>query len=348
MRREAPRSLRSLSARYQQGLDGRHYEVIVVENGSDPDQRLGAALVEGFGSHFRYIDMGDDATPSPVPAMNRGLAKSKGRALALMIDGAHVLTPRVLHYGLAGLEAYGPAVVATQAWYVGPGQQGDVMRAGYDQAVEDALFEQIALAGGRLPALRDRPLRRRSRLVRRSVGEQLPLRAPHPDSSRSGGLDEAFAMPGGGYSNLDLYERLAVEPRGASGHHPRRGVVPPAARRHHHQPAGSPRAAATRPLLRQPLRGPPRSAVHGPGEADPLRGWLPQRLGQAVARPANDRQRLRCRPPPRRDRWPGAGDARPCGRRPARRVHHRIPPEPGLGRDAAGWATSCPTRRPTS
>ena len=51
MRREAPRSLRSLSPRYQQGLDGRHYEVIVVENGSDPDQRLGAALVEGFGSH---------------------------------------------------------------------------------------------------------------------------------------------------------------------------------------------------------------------------------------------------------------------------------------------------------
>ena len=84
--------------------------------------------------------------------MNRGLAESRGRALALMIDGAHVLTPRVLHYGLAGLEAYGPAVVATQAWYVGPGQQGDVMRAGYDQAVEDALFEQIAMAGRRLPA----------------------------------------------------------------------------------------------------------------------------------------------------------------------------------------------------
>jgi hypothetical protein len=45
--------------------------------------------------------------------------------------------------GLSGLDAYGPAVVATQAWYIGPGQQGDVMRAGYDQAVEDARFTQI-------------------------------------------------------------------------------------------------------------------------------------------------------------------------------------------------------------
>ena len=75
--------------------------------------------------------------------MNRGLAESRGRAVALMVDGAHVLTPGVLRHGLAGLEAYDPAIVATQAWYVGPGQQGDVMRAGYDQAVEDALFKQI-------------------------------------------------------------------------------------------------------------------------------------------------------------------------------------------------------------
>jgi len=211
MRREAPRSLRSLSPRYQQGLDGRRYEVIVVENGSAPDQRLGAPLVEGFGSQFRYIDMGDDATPSPVPAMNRGLAKSKGRVLALMIDGAHVLTPRVLHYGLAGLEAYGHAVVATQAWYVGPGQQGDVMRAGYDQAIEDALFEQIAWPDdgyrlfeiGHFVGDRD---------WFDGLWESNCLFVPRTLTEQAGGLDEAFAMPGGGYSNLDLYERLSASP----------------------------------------------------------------------------------------------------------------------------------------
>jgi cephalosporin hydroxylase len=211
MRREAPRSLRSLTPRYQQGLEGRRYEVIVVENGSDPDQRLGAQLVEDLGRPFRYIDMGTDATPSPVAAMNRGIAESRGRAVALMVDGAHVLTPGVLCNGLAGLEAYEPAIVATQAWYVGPGQQGDIMRTGYDQAVEDALFEQIGWPtdGYRLFE------------VGHFVGdrdwfdglwESNCLFVPRSLLGQVGAFDEAFAMPGGGYCNLDLYERLASTP----------------------------------------------------------------------------------------------------------------------------------------
>jgi cephalosporin hydroxylase len=211
MRREATRSLRSLTRRYQQGIDDRTFEVIVVENGSDPTRRLGGEMVEHFGRRFRYIDMGADASPSPVPAMNRGLAESRGRNLALMIDGAHVLTPRVLHYGLAGLEAYTPAVVATQAWYIGPGQQGDVMRSGYDQTVEDALFEQI-----RWPADGYRLFEIGHFTGDRDwfdgLWESNCLFAPRSMLEQIGGLDEGFAMPGGGYCNLDLYERLASAP----------------------------------------------------------------------------------------------------------------------------------------
>ena len=60
-----------------------------------------------------------------------------------MIDGAHVLTPGVLSFGMKALSTYAPAVVATQQWYVGPGQQGDAQQAGYDQRVEDRLFDAI-------------------------------------------------------------------------------------------------------------------------------------------------------------------------------------------------------------
>src|SRR4029079_18080401 len=63
MRREAARSLHALSRVYQQGVTGLDYEVIVVENGSDPEQRLGEEFVRGFGPEFRYVDIGDDATP---------------------------------------------------------------------------------------------------------------------------------------------------------------------------------------------------------------------------------------------------------------------------------------------
>ena len=44
MRREAARALHALSRAYQEGIDDVAYEVVVVENGSDDDQRLGAGF----------------------------------------------------------------------------------------------------------------------------------------------------------------------------------------------------------------------------------------------------------------------------------------------------------------
>ena len=60
-----------------------------------------------------------------------------------MIDGAHVLTPGALHYGMLGLSTYSPAVVSIQQWYVGPGEQNETVSKGYDEDYEDRLFEQI-------------------------------------------------------------------------------------------------------------------------------------------------------------------------------------------------------------
>jgi cephalosporin hydroxylase len=211
MRREAGRTLHSLSRAYQEGLEGTSYEVIVLENGSDEAQRLGAAFVRDFGPEFRYIDLVADASPSPVRALNQGIAASRGRNLALMIDGAHVLTPGVLRFGLRGLATYAPAIVATQQWYVGPGQQGEAMDDGYDQAYEDRLFGRIQWPsnGYRLFEIGhfvgerdwlDGVWESNCMFVRRTQLEQV------------GGFEERFTVPGGGYANLELYERLGSSP----------------------------------------------------------------------------------------------------------------------------------------
>ncbi len=211
MRREAARTLESLSRAYQRGIDDLRYEVVVVENGSAPEERLGEAFVTGFGPEFRYLDLGAEADPSPAVALNRGIAASRGSAVGLMIDGAHVLSPGVLRYAVTGLEAYAPAVVATQAWYVGPGQQGEAMRSGYDQAFEDELFKKISWPsdGYRLFEI--------SHLIGdrdwlEGLWESNCLFATRSQIQQVGGFDEGFAMAGGGYTNLDLYERLGSSP----------------------------------------------------------------------------------------------------------------------------------------
>jgi cephalosporin hydroxylase/GT2 family glycosyltransferase len=211
MRREAERTLQSLSRSYQRGVEDLEYEVLVLDNGSDPDQRLDRDFVAAFGPELRLVDPAGDPHRSPTAALNAGIAAARGEALALMIDGAHVLTPGVLTFGMKALHTYAPAVVATQQWYVGPGQQGDAQHAGYDQGVEDRLFARIdwPVDGYRLFEI-GHFIGERDWFD--GIVESNCLFVPRKLLEQVGGFDEGFTMPGGGYANLDLFERLALSP----------------------------------------------------------------------------------------------------------------------------------------
>lgn len=211
MRREAARTLHSLSRAYQEGIDDLTYEVIAVENGSPADRLLGEDLVTSFGPEFRYIDLGDDASPTPATALNHGIRASAGAAVALMVDGAHVLSPGVLRHAATALRSHDRAVVAVQPWYLGPGQQGEAMRDGYDQAEEDALLERVGWPTHGY-GLFEIAHFQGDRDWLDGLWESNCLIVPRALLEQVGGYDEGFDTPGGGYTNLDVYERLAAAP----------------------------------------------------------------------------------------------------------------------------------------
>lgn len=210
MAREAVRTLQSLSRTYQRDIDDLDYEVIVIDNGSHEDQRLTQDQVSAYGPEFRLITL-DDAKPSPTVALNRGIDESRGRAVAVMIDGAHVLTPGVFRHAMAAMDTYEPAVVAIQQWYVGPGQQGDAQQAGYDQTAEDRLFRTV-----RWPTDGYRLFEIGHFIGDRDwfdgIIESNCLFAPRALLEQVGGFDDAFDVAGGGYANLELFERLHAHP----------------------------------------------------------------------------------------------------------------------------------------
>src|SRR5262245_57449997 len=208
MAREAPRTLHSLSTEYQDRLAADDYEVIVVENGStDP---LDPEHVRGFAGNFRYFYLAG-AGPSPAPAVNFGLREARGAVVGVMIDGARIATPGLLHSALLGAGLYPRAIVASLGWYLGSENQRVSASRGYNQATEDALLERIGWPkdGYRLyeiATLDD------SSSWFQSIHESNALFMRKDLWTEIGGMDELFDCPGGGLVNLDTLCRACEIP----------------------------------------------------------------------------------------------------------------------------------------
>jgi hypothetical protein len=210
--REISRTLLSLSASYQRSISADDYEIIVIDNGSNPP--LPQSLISGLAGNFRLIRI-DPALPSPAQAMNLGMAEARGQIIGIMIDGARIVTPGFLHFARHGANLYENAIVATLGWYLGRDFQRRAMNSGYDKARENALLKSINWPedGYRLfeiGALDEScidgwfyPLQESNALFMR-----------RPMWNLIGEFDERFNAPGGGFLNLDIYRR-AVEVPGA-------------------------------------------------------------------------------------------------------------------------------------
>ncbi len=213
MRREAPRTLESLSPGYQAGVAASDYEVIVVENGSsaklDPEQ------VRACGENFSYHDLAA-APASPARALNTGVARSRGTYVGLMIDGARMVTPGLLRRALDGLRSCDEPLVGTLGFHLGSDLQNRSVGRGYDRSQEDRLlagidwpadgyrlFEIATFAGSSKRGWFEPPAESNCLFMGRRLFDRL------------GGFDEAFDLPGGGLVNHDFYRR-ATETAGTT------------------------------------------------------------------------------------------------------------------------------------
>ena len=80
MRREVRRTLKTLTAEYQD-IRRDCYELIVVENGSS--EPLGEASVSAIDPSFQYR-WSEPGDPSPAAAINAAVRQSRGEAVAVL------------------------------------------------------------------------------------------------------------------------------------------------------------------------------------------------------------------------------------------------------------------------
>ena len=221
------------------------------------------------------------------------------------------------------------------------------MRSGYDQEYEDELFEQIEWPrdGYRLfdigHFVGDRDWFD-------GVWESNCLFAPRKLLEQVGGFDEGFSMAGGGYTNLDIYERLGGVARRERREHPRRGLVPPGARRHDDQPdatrpnggSACSRTASTTASCAAGVFSGPEKPIHYVGgfQIETAKRSRGRRM-TAKAFAVDDVKEGADGPAPQA----GSGPRRPEGR-----LHRRVLAQPRVDADEVARARRGRRRRPTS
>lgn len=210
MAREAPRTLHSLSPDYQRDIDAADYEVIVVDNGSDPP--VNEEDVKAFGEGFHLIRV-DPAPPSPAHAVNVGLEAARGDVVGLMIDGARMVTPGFVHFGLKGAGLFPRSVVVSLGWYLGYDLQRWAIQCGYDQHEEDRLLASINWQDDGYRLFEISALDEPSWSAGfGSISESNGLFLGRASWDLLGGADERFDLPGGGFLNLDITRRALELP----------------------------------------------------------------------------------------------------------------------------------------
>jgi hypothetical protein len=207
---QARNTIRSLLPDYQCGASPADYEVVIVENRSR--SLLDPGFIAGLPGNFRYL-LREESAPTPVPAINEGVRRSRGANICVMIDGARLLTPGIVCGLLGGHRLHDNAIVAVPGYHLGSELQQLAVASGYDAEQDQQLLASIdwprggyrlfdiaclsgSCAGGfYLP-----------------ISESNCLSMPRRVWEELGGMDLRFDLRGGGMVNLDLYKRACEHP----------------------------------------------------------------------------------------------------------------------------------------
>ncbi|HVU02372.1 MAG TPA: hypothetical protein VHE30_11500 [Polyangiaceae bacterium] len=210
MSRQAENTLHSLSARHQWNVNEDDYEIIAVENRSS--DVLGEERALAAGRNVRYF-LRDEPGVSPVPALNFAFEQSRAEFVGLIIDGARLVSPRVVEYALLARKLAERPLVAVPGYHLGPVEHHQHLSAGYDERVEEKLLEQVAwkkngyavfeiacFSGANDKGYLSPMLESNCLFCTRQSFEDI------------GRADPRFDLPGGGSVNIHIYSKLAGLP----------------------------------------------------------------------------------------------------------------------------------------
>ena len=206
MRREAMRTLRTLSRGYQHIEATSRYEVVVIDNGSP--MPLSAHAVRSFGPEFSYHYV-DTNHPSPCATINDFAVMARFDNIMILIDGARMLSPGIAGLTSTALEAFDHPFVYTLGMHVGARPQNFLVSEGYNASTEDQLLETVDWRGNGYSLFSvSSPALSSKRGFFSQLTESNCFALRKDDFVKLGMYQAQFKSPGGGLCNLEVFNRI--------------------------------------------------------------------------------------------------------------------------------------------
>jgi hypothetical protein len=204
-RREAERTLYSLTSKYQ-NVSENLYRVIAIDNNSS--EPLSNDYVKSFGSNFSYIFYQNEF-PSPCKSINYAVKKAKTRYIIICIDGARILSPGILNKMLDVLKYHKKPFVYTVGMHIGDKPQNYSTLEGYCEDVEDELLltSNWKENGYKLFDISSFALSSKNGFFD-SINESNCFMLRKNVFLEIGGYDIRFKSSGGGLCNLHLFNEI--------------------------------------------------------------------------------------------------------------------------------------------
>ncbi len=210
MPRQALNTAYSLSIHHQRNVCESDYEIVIVENESTDNVDEQALLA--IANNIRYYRR-QETSASPCGAINFGLSKARGQSICLMIDGARMVTPRVIEYALLAQQADPDSLLAIPGYNLGPDEHQFHLDTGYNEEVEQdllanthwkdngyRLFDIANISGAN------------EKGIFHPLLECNCMFSSAESFARIGGANEEFDLPGGGSINLHMFRQLGMLP----------------------------------------------------------------------------------------------------------------------------------------
>ncbi len=203
MERQLVRTLKSLTPYYQEA-EPQELEIIIVDNGSTPP--LTHAQFRDFPRVTKVLRV--DGKPSPVFGLNQAIEHAQFSNVALMIDGAHMLSPGVFKNAKAVLQMLNRPVINVPQYLLGDISQ-NLRRSAEAYEREEAqlrslnwpargysLFEYALVAGEAIQKDYQGSIESNCLITTKEVLREC------------GAFDERFDEPGAGLANIEIFLRL--------------------------------------------------------------------------------------------------------------------------------------------